>query len=195
MILKLDLSKDHDRNCWIYLKILLIHVVFSLSMVNWIYMVCVTLISFVVSVNEKTSHFLIASRWLCQGSPLSHYICLLVVKGLSRCIIEAQRHWRIQWIKICDNFFLTNSLLFDGILWFSNGYILKGTNLQEILLIYCNGIGMNLNIENSTPSFCDVPERVVQELLNIFPYQLINCLDGFKHLVYKLKPDSYSKAN
>ena len=82
-VAKLDLSKAYDKVCWLYLVLLLIQIVFSLNIVNWI-MGYVPLVSFVVLVNNVSSPFRIPSKQcLLYGCPLSSYIFLLLAKGLS----------------------------------------------------------------------------------------------------------------
>jgi hypothetical protein len=63
MVAKLDLLKAYDRVCWLYMRMLLIHIGFSLNTVNYI-MACVMFVSFVVLVNGSTSPFFTLSRGL-----------------------------------------------------------------------------------------------------------------------------------
>jgi hypothetical protein len=49
-VIKLDLFKAYDRVSWLYLRLLLIHIGFSLPLVKWI-MGCVTTASFAVLIN------------------------------------------------------------------------------------------------------------------------------------------------
>jgi hypothetical protein len=63
---KLDLSKEYDRVNWLYLRMLLIHVGFSLDMINWI-ITCVSYVSYAVLVNGSTTYFFVPSRGLLQG--------------------------------------------------------------------------------------------------------------------------------
>jgi hypothetical protein len=62
-VLKIDLSKVYDRVSWIFLKLLLTHLGFGFSFINWI-MSCITTVSFVVLINGATSPFFPAERGL-----------------------------------------------------------------------------------------------------------------------------------
>jgi hypothetical protein len=57
IVAKMDLSKDYDSVCWIYLRMLLIHIGFSLDVVNWI-MACVSSIFFSILMNGAYITFL-----------------------------------------------------------------------------------------------------------------------------------------
>jgi len=52
--IKLDLSKAYDKVSWIYLKLLLIHLGFSLPMIRWI-IGCITIVSFSLLINGVAS--------------------------------------------------------------------------------------------------------------------------------------------
>jgi len=84
-LVKIDLSKSHNRLSWLYLQLLLLHIGFELQVVKWI-MACVTTISFAILINGPRSSFFKSGQGLRQGCPLSPLFFLLVVEGLSRAI-------------------------------------------------------------------------------------------------------------
>jgi hypothetical protein len=89
-VLKIDLSKAYDRVSWLYLRLLLTHLGFGFSFINWI-MSCISSVSFVVLINGAATPFFQAERGLRQGCPLSPLLFLLVAEGLSRALKEAKR--------------------------------------------------------------------------------------------------------
>jgi len=89
MVLKLDFSKAYDQICWLYIRLMLLHVGFRLALVRFI-MECITLESFVVLVNESASNCFRAFRGLIKGCHHSPLIFLLVVECLSRAIKDAK---------------------------------------------------------------------------------------------------------
>jgi hypothetical protein len=91
------MSKSFDRVYWLYLKLLLIHLGFSLLTVKWI-MGFVSSNSFSVLINGFASSFFRSSRGLQRGFPLSSYLFLLVAKGHNRVIHEAKRLRLLQGI-------------------------------------------------------------------------------------------------
>jgi hypothetical protein len=113
--IKLDLSKAYDKVSWLYVRLLLIHLGFSLPLVKWI-MGCVTSATFLVLINGSTSSFFKTSRGLRQGFPLSPYLFLLVVEGLSRDIHDAIRLRLLQGVQVGRGVSLTHLLFMDDVL-------------------------------------------------------------------------------
>jgi len=82
MILNIDLAKAFDRTSWLYLRILLTHLGFPFSFIQWI-MCCITNVSYSVLINGTASSFFHVERGLRQCYPLSPLLFLFVMEGLS----------------------------------------------------------------------------------------------------------------
>jgi hypothetical protein len=119
-VIKLDRSKAYDITNWLYLRLILIHVEFNLSVVSWI-MSSVTSMKFALLINVGASYFFKPTRVLMQWCPLSPLLFLLIVEGISRTIIEAKHRSIVQGIKI-GSVLLTHLLFVDDIMLFLNGY-------------------------------------------------------------------------
>ena len=133
-ILKTDLSKAFDRVSWIYLRLLLTHLGFNYSFIKWIF-ACISTASFTVLINGIASHFFHSERGLRQGFPLSPLLFLLVVKGLSRALLDAKRRGLFEGIKIATNLNITHLLFVDDILIFCKGSIRKAKRLKNFNLV------------------------------------------------------------
>ena len=78
-MVKLDLSKAYDLVSWLYLRLLLIHIGFSLTIIKWI-MAYVTITSFVFLINGFAYEFFDPSKGLNMVRTLlpSLPLCLLI---------------------------------------------------------------------------------------------------------------------
>ena len=81
------------------MRLLLIHIGFSLPIVKWI-MTCVTFASFSILINGVASGFFRSSRGLRPGCPLSPRLFLPVAEGLNKALIDAKRRRTMQDIRV-----------------------------------------------------------------------------------------------
>jgi hypothetical protein len=134
--MKIDLSKACDRVSWLYLHLVLLHIGFSLHVVKWI-MSCVIFVSFIIFINGAISKFFKPSQGLRQGCPLSPYLFLLMVDGLSGIISEVNQMHIIQGFKVGRSIYLTRLLFIDDILIFCLCYDSEARSLNDILALSC----------------------------------------------------------
>lgn len=117
--LKLDISKAYDRVDWNYLKRRMEIMGFSTTWIRWI-MLCVTTVSYSISFNGDLLGPVVPKRGLRQGDPLSPYLFLFCVDGLSHELKKAADDGRINGCRICLNAPQVSHLLFadDSFLFF-----------------------------------------------------------------------------
>ena len=114
-VLKIDLSKAHDRVNWTFLHLLLIQIGIPMQLVHWI-MDCIQSTSFVLLINGYPSRFFRSSRGLRQGCPLSPFLVLLVAEALSRIIHRAKVKQTLKGVWILNLVKLTHILFVDDVL-------------------------------------------------------------------------------
>ena len=120
---------------------------------------CITTTSFVVLINGSGSEFFISSQDLQQECPLSHYLFLLVAKGLSKVIHKAQRQRKEKDLTFGVFAKLTHLLSVDNALLFCLCFDLEAKNLEEILSLFCLATGVEVNVVKFTLCY---PTKVEQ---------------------------------
>jgi hypothetical protein len=96
---KLDLSKAYDRVDWDFLRQAMQKLGFSHRWVHWI-MSCVTTVSYSVKFNGAILDSFAPSRGLRQGDPLSPFLFLFVVDGLSALLQQDVAQQAITPVKV-----------------------------------------------------------------------------------------------
>lgn len=85
--MKLDLNKAYDQVEWAFLEAMMVKWGFAREWVKVI-LTCVTSVSYSFLINGKPRGYAIPSRGLWQGDPISPYLFLLCVEGLSALITK-----------------------------------------------------------------------------------------------------------
>ena len=118
MALKLDMSKAYDRVEWLCLEKIMAKLGFGEKWRSLI-MKCVTSVSYSVKINGKPRGKIIPSRGIRQGDPLSPYLFLLCVEGLSALIKKSMDMGEMEGKTICRGapclshlFFANDSIIF-----------------------------------------------------------------------------------
>ena len=81
----------------------------------------ITSVSYSILMIGDATNFFHAERDLRQVCPLPPRLFLLIMEGLSRCIIDERDRGRLKGIRIAEDCILTHLLFVDDIFLFLNG--------------------------------------------------------------------------
>lgn len=164
--LKLDISKAYDRVNWNYLKHRMICMGFDEKFIKWV-MLCVTTVQYDVCFNGRTVGPIHPKRGLRQGDPLSPYLFLLCVEGLSKKITKAANTEAINNCKVCTAAPPITHLLFaDNSFLFFKATNEEATKIKMLLKEYERVSGQAVNFQKSGVFYSANVRRDKQEELS-----------------------------
>ena len=151
--LKLDMSKAYDRVEWCFLQDMMRKMGFER---RWIHLImkCVMTVRYQVKLNHDVTETIIPPRGLRQGVPLSPYLFIICAEGFSALLHEAERHKRIEGIKVSIRAPSVNHLLFaDDSLLLIKAVKSNAQEVDRILNIYAACSVQIINNEKSAIMF------------------------------------------
>ena len=174
MAIKLDMSKTYDRVEWTCLE----KIMEKLGFVDkWrkLIMQCVTTITYAIKINGSLRGHIIPLRGICQGDPLSPYLFLLCVEGLSTLIKASMCNGSMEGIAICRGDPKLSHLFFvDDSLIFCKASLAKCDTLQRVLEVYEKASGQQLNKAKTSLFFSsNTPKKIQDEIKRRFGAQVI----------------------
>ena len=190
MSIKLDMTKAFDKVEWDFIKRVMERLGFAPRWINLI-MQCVSTISYLVLINRVAYGNITPTRGFCQGDPLSPYLFLLCVEGLSALIHEAACNNQISGISICRGCLIITHLFFaNDSLLFCKANTQEGKNLVEILGKYEATSGQKVNTDKSSVFFnSNTTPKSREEILNI-----LGPMQGTRHNKYLGLPSIIGKS-
>jgi hypothetical protein len=153
MALKLDMSKAYDHVEWDFLEIIMRRLGFHDRWIELV-MICVRSMTYSVLINGVPHGYIRPSQGIRQGDPLSPYLFILCVEGLSHSLCKAEREGKISGLAIAKGGTKINHLLFaDDSLLFCKANFEEWGNVQKILEVYEKASGQKLNREKTSIFF------------------------------------------
>lgn len=147
--MNLDVSKAYDRVDWGFLIKQMVQLSFDRKWIDWIRL-CVTTVSYSFSFNGSQIGPIIPTRGLRQGDPLSPYLFLFCVEGLSRMLKTSSDEGRIKGCRICVQAPTITHLLFaDDSFLICKANIEEVREIKSILQRYELESGQAINLEKS----------------------------------------------
>jgi hypothetical protein len=187
LVLKLDLKKAFDSIDWGFLRLILLSAGFGIKMTDWM-MACVSSASFVVLINGEATKFFRSERGLRQGCPLSPYLFILIMEGLSLLLTKNVSEQQISGIKVSKFINLVHLIFVDDVLLMSKATPSEWIVILELLQIFCTASGLSINFTKSTAHYWGLTRNELCSLKESLPFTFVDLSQGFKYLGYVLKP-------
>jgi hypothetical protein len=153
MAVKLDMSKAYDRVEWIFVEAIMRKLGFE---EKWIMMImeCIRTVQYSILLDGVPKGYIIPSRGLRQGDPLSPYLFLICAEGLSALLQKSSLVGRLKGLQtsrlgpwVSHLFFADDSLLFG------KASLDESREFMEILQLYEASSGQQLNREKTAIFF------------------------------------------
>jgi mannosylglycoprotein endo-beta-mannosidase len=108
---------------------------------------CITSTSFVVLINGEATKFFQSKCGLRQGCPLSPFLFILVMEGLSIMLKKGQVEGTLTGIKVSRLIKILHFLFVDDVIIMTNSKMYEWTEINKIINILCKVSGMRVNIQ------------------------------------------------
>lgn len=152
MALKVNMSKTYDRVEWGFLSIMKVKMGFAAKWVDLV-MQCVTIISYLVSLNGKVGPSFKSTNGLRQGEPFNPFLFLICSEGLSSLMRLTVRDILLG-VKASRNGSMVSHLLFvEDCILFREATVRRTNALRAILKGYKANSRECANFEKSTIFF------------------------------------------
>ena len=166
MAVKLDINKAYDRVEWIFLQQMMVKLGFDPTWVQ-LAMETVTTASYSVLINGEPKGFITRTRGIRKGDPLSPYLFLMCVEGLSTLVRKVGETRRLKGIKSSQNGLQVSPLLFDDdILLFCQAIMEESQKLLQLLARYKAASGQAINRQKTSFFFSKNTKLKVKEQIN-----------------------------
>jgi hypothetical protein len=143
-------------------------------------MSCVTSSSFVVLINGEATDYFKSGRGLRQGCPLSPYLFILIMEGLSLMFKKSISEGKITGIKVSKLIKIVHILFVDDVLIMSKENLSEWTAISDILQVFCLVSGLSINNTKTIVHYWGLEEAELIPFKVGYPFLLCRTKFGFQ---------------
>ncbi|KAJ4767870.1 RNA-directed DNA polymerase (reverse transcriptase)-related family protein [Rhynchospora pubera] len=149
-MLKVDVSKAFDKIEWDFLAKAMIYLNVPLNMVN-LMLSCYRRAQVSLTINGKRDGFIIPTRGLRQGCPMSPYVFIMAMEMLSRLMSKTQREGNLKGIKLAHSSPVIMHIMYaDDLVIFGDAHQREIDTINSLLNHFGKASGLKMNPEKST---------------------------------------------
>jgi hypothetical protein len=187
LVLKLDLKKTFHSIDWEYLRLILLTMGFGVKITDWV-MSYVSSANFIVLINGEATKFFKSERGLRQGCPLSPYLFIMIMEGLSLLLSKSIFEHHISGIEVSKFINIVHLMFVDDVLLMSKADLTEWIVILDLLQAFCSASGLCINFTKSTTHYWGLNEAELCSLKASIPFSFVDLSQGFRYLGYHLKP-------
>eukprot|EP00253_Pinus_taeda_P017898 PITA_17898 len=188
MLMQLDLSKAYDKVSWTYLEAILNAFGFSQSWIKWV-LELIKSTRYSILVNGTPSTPFSPSRGIRQGDPLSPFLFVILMEGLSKLIAKRKEDGQIkglQPIRSCPA--TTHQQFVDDTMLHGTPTVKEATAYRDILHLFSIASGMEINFSKSTIFFFNTHQAVQSHLSRLLGFKIGSLPSRYLGAPLTLKP-------
>lgn len=147
-MLKVDLKKAFDSVRWDFIIGILRALSIPETFINWIYQ-SISTATFSVSINGASAGFFNSTRGIRQGDPMSPYLFVLTMEGLSRLLYSRYESGSIGYHPRTSEVKISHLMFADDVMVFFDGKADSLHGITECLSDFASWSGLSMNISKT----------------------------------------------
>jgi hypothetical protein len=159
---------------------------FGDKFINWT-LSCVTSANFAVMINGEPTNFFRGERGLRQGCPLSPYLFILIMEGLSILLSKSFTEHQISGIKVSNLIKIVHLMFVDDVLLMTKADPEEWLVILDVLQLFCSVSGLSINLSKSSVHYWGLTDAELLILKDSIPLTFINLSEGFTYLGFQMK--------
>ncbi|KAL9679417.1 hypothetical protein QQ045_017277 [Rhodiola kirilowii] len=145
---KIDLRKAYDTIDWKFLTTMLENLKFPSKFIAWMVM-CVQSTSYSIMINGEMVDFFEGKRGLRQDDPLSPFLFIIAMEGLSRMLQKLNKTVGFYYHPKCHKIKLSHIMCADNLILFSSGRNSTVSAIKEVVYKFLECSGLSINVHKS----------------------------------------------
>eukprot|EP00253_Pinus_taeda_P034616 PITA_34616 len=188
MLMQLDLSKAYDKVSWRYLEAVLDAFGFCRTWIKWI-LALIKSPRYSILVNGAPSAPFTPSRGIRQGDPLSPFLFVILMEGLSRIIAKKKAEGSIKGLQPIRSLPATTHQQFvDDTMLHGTPTMKEAVAYRGILDLFSQASGMEINFSKSTIFFFNTHPAVQAHLSQLLGFRTSSLPSKYLRAPLTLKP-------